>query len=92
MTCIAVVRDEINNKIYMAGERGASDDGTILALSSPKVWKLGPYLIGYAGSMDGERIRYNFTHDGGYEFMSEEEVKEWDDGGDPCCHVVRLMI
>lgn len=229
----------------MAGERGASDDGTILALSSPKVWKLGPYLIGYAGSMDGERIRYNFnpyvpdikdtdkfmqtkfikqlrafyndfwvdtskegdlgliiavrgniyehssadmslskytlpylamgsgaeyaygylnatekakdarkrvvgavnsaikfspscmgpvdvvsvqeytynmhkedsiedaefgiwltsgiergwisdpycnTHDGGYEFMSEEEVKEWDDGGDPCCHVVRLMI
>ena len=61
MTCIAVVRDEINNKIYMAGERGASDDGTILALSSPKVWKLGPYLIGYAGSMDGERIRYNFN-------------------------------
>jgi ATP-dependent protease HslVU (ClpYQ) peptidase subunit len=61
MTCIAVVRDEINNKIYMAGDRGASDDGTILALSSPKVWKLGPYLIGYAGAMDGERIRYNFN-------------------------------
>lgn len=61
MTCIAVVRDEINNKIFMAGDRGASDDGTILALSSPKVWKLGPYLIGYAGSMDGERIRYNFN-------------------------------
>lgn len=61
MTCIAVVRDELNNKIYMAGDRGASDDGTILALSSPKVWKLGPYLIGYAGSMDGERIRYNFN-------------------------------
>ena len=245
MTCIAVVRDEINNKIYMAGDRGASDDGTILALSSPKVWKLGPYLIGYAGSMDGERIRYNFnpyvpdikdtdkfmqtkfvkqlrafyndfwvdtskegdlgliicirgniyehssadmslskytvpylamgsgaeyaygymnatekardarkrvvgavnaaikfspscmgpvdvvsvqgynynmheedsvedaefgiwlrngiergwisdpycnTHDGGYEFMGEDEVQEWEDGGDPCCHVVRLMI
>lgn len=61
MTCIAIVRDEINNKIFMAGDRGASDDGTILALSSPKVWKLGPYLIGYAGSMDGERIRYNFN-------------------------------
>jgi ATP-dependent protease HslVU (ClpYQ) peptidase subunit len=60
MTCIAVVRDEINNKIFMAGDRGASDDGTILALDAPKVWKIGPYLIGYAGSMDGERIRYNF--------------------------------
>jgi ATP-dependent protease HslVU (ClpYQ) peptidase subunit len=60
MTCIAVVRDEINNKIYMGGDRGASDDGTILALDAPKVWKIGPYLIGYAGSMDGERIRYNF--------------------------------
>ncbi len=61
MTCIAVVRDDINNKIYMAGDRGASDDGTILALTAPKVWKLGPYLIGYAGSMDGERLRYNFN-------------------------------
>ena len=229
----------------MAGDRGASDDGTILALTSPKVWKLGPYLIGYAGAMDGERIRYNFnpyvpdikdtdkfmqtkfikqlrgfyndfwvdtskdgdlgliiavrgqiyehssadmslskytvpylamgsgaeyaygylnatekakdarkrvvgavnaaikfspscmgpvdvvsvqeytynmdeelsvedqefgiwltsglergwisdpycnTHDGGYEYMSEEEIAEWDEGGDPCCHVVRLLI
>lgn len=44
----------------MAGDRGASDDSTILVLESPKVWKIGAYLIGYAGSMDGERIRYNF--------------------------------
>lgn len=58
MTCIAVVRQD--DKIYMAGDRGASDDGTILALDGPKVWKSGPYIIGYAGSMDGERIRYNF--------------------------------
>ena len=61
MTCIAVVRHE--NKIYMAGDRGASDDGTILSLTAPKVWKLGPYLIGYAGSMHGERMRYNFNPD-----------------------------
>lgn len=59
MTCIAVVRQD--NKIFMAGDRGASDDDTILTLSSPKVWKLGPYLIGYAGTLDGERIRYNFN-------------------------------
>jgi ATP-dependent protease HslVU (ClpYQ) peptidase subunit len=61
MTCIAVVRDELNNKIYMAGDRGASDSSTILSLTAPKVWKLGPYLLGYAGSMDGERLRYNFN-------------------------------
>lgn len=58
MTVIAVVKHE--DKVYMAGDRGASDDGTILALDAPKVWKIGPYPIGYAGAMDGERIRYNF--------------------------------
>jgi ATP-dependent protease HslVU (ClpYQ) peptidase subunit len=59
MTCIAVVRHE--NKIYMAGDRGASDDDIILNLTTPKIWKIGPYLIGYAGSLDGERMRYNFN-------------------------------
>lgn len=59
MTCLAVVRKE--NKIYMAADRGASDDDTILTLSTPKIWKTGPYLIGYAGSLDGERMRYNFN-------------------------------
>jgi hypothetical protein len=32
------------------------------------------------------------THDGGTEYMSEEEVQEWEAGGDPCQHVVRIMI
>ena len=32
------------------------------------------------------------THDGGYEYMGEEEEAEWEAGGDPCQHVVRLMI
>ena len=32
MTCIAVVRHD--DKIYMAGDRGASDDGTILMSAS----------------------------------------------------------
>jgi ATP-dependent protease HslVU (ClpYQ) peptidase subunit len=58
MTCIVALRHE--DKIYLAGDRGASDDGVILSLNSPKVWKTGPYLIGYAGSMDGERMKHNF--------------------------------
>lgn len=32
------------------------------------------------------------THDGGYSYMSEEEIEEWDAGGDPCQHVIRIMI
>jgi hypothetical protein len=42
-----------------------------------KGWISGPYCV---------------THDGGMEYMSEEEIEEWDQGGDPCQHVVRLMI
>lgn len=34
---------------------------------------------------------YCNTHDGGYQYMSEEELEEWDQGGDPCCVVIRLM-
>lgn len=58
MTCIAVIRTE--DKIYMAGDRGASDEDSILTLSSPKVWKSGEYLFGYCGTMDGDRMKYNF--------------------------------
>jgi hypothetical protein len=32
------------------------------------------------------------THDGGYAYMSEEELQEWEDGGDPCEQVVRIFI
>ena len=30
------------------------------------------------------------THDGGYNYMTEDEVKEWEDGGDPCMTVTRI--
>jgi hypothetical protein len=32
-----------------------------------------------------------YTHDGD-PYMTEEEEKEWEDGGDPCSHVVKLII
>lgn len=31
------------------------------------------------------------THDGGYEFMTEEERLEWDEGLDPCMTVTRVI-
>ena len=58
MTCIAVVRKD--EKIYMSGERGVSDDDIILQSATSKVWQQGPYLFGYAGTMDGDRIKHNF--------------------------------
>ena len=61
MTCIAVVRDVSTNKIWMAGDRGISDDNTINVGSSPKIWKKEGYLFGYAGSMDGDRIKHLFV-------------------------------
>jgi len=35
---------------------------------------------------------YCHTHDGGMQYMSEEEIKEWDEGGDPCENVIRIFI
>jgi hypothetical protein len=31
------------------------------------------------------------THDGD-PYMTEEEEQEWEDGGDPCCHVVKFLV
>lgn len=35
---------------------------------------------------------YCNTHDGGYEYFTKEEQDEWEDGGDPCCHVVKINL
>jgi hypothetical protein len=31
------------------------------------------------------------THEGD-PYMTEEEEKEWEEGGDPCCHVIKILI
>ena len=43
MTIIAVVKQD--GKVFMAGDRGASDDDNIMSIVAPKVWKTGPYLF-----------------------------------------------
>lgn len=35
---------------------------------------------------------YCVTHDGGMQYMSEEEIEEFEAGGDPCENVVRIFI
>jgi hypothetical protein len=32
------------------------------------------------------------THDGGFEFQTDEERQEWEDGGDPCMTVTRVKF
>ena len=61
MTCIAVVRDKTTNKIWMAGDRGISDDNVINISLTPKIWKKEGYLFGYAGNMDGDRVKHLFV-------------------------------
>ena len=34
---------------------------------------------------------YCNTHDGGYQYITEEEHAEWEAGGDPCATVIRLL-
>ena len=34
---------------------------------------------------------YCMTHDGGYEYFTDEEREEWDAGGDPCQTVITLL-
>ena len=34
---------------------------------------------------------YCATHDGNYNYMTEEEVKEWDNGGDPCHLAISVL-
>ena len=38
-------------KVYMGADRAMSDAQFISALAKPKIRKVGPYLIGYAGSL-----------------------------------------
>ena len=32
------------------------------------------------------------THDGGLEYMSQESLDEWDEGGDPCQFVFASLL
>jgi ATP-dependent protease HslVU (ClpYQ) peptidase subunit len=58
MTCIVGLK--ANSKVYIAGERGASDDDSIMHLTRPKVHRFGPYVVGFAGTLEGQRLQYSF--------------------------------
>ena len=47
----------------------------------------------YEEGLKNEWITPTFceTHDGGYEYMTDEERSEYEDGGDPCMVVTRVI-
>jgi len=90
MTCIAGIMKD--GKVYLAGERGASEGTYIVPIDRPKIWKNGPYVFGYAGTFNSQIIQYNFnppTPEGNLDkFMHTKFLKalktfyaEWDIGG-----------
>ena len=90
MTCIAAVMKE--GKVYIAGERGASEGSYIVPIDKPKIWKTGSYIFGFAGTFDGQILQYNFvppTIEGNADkFMHGKFLKslksfynEWEIGG-----------
>ena len=90
MTCIAGIMKD--GKVYLAGERGASESNYIVPIDKPKIWKNGPYIFGYAGTFDSQIVQYNFippTPEGNVDkFMHTKFLKslksfynEWDIGG-----------
>ena len=90
MTCIAGILKD--GKVYLAGERGASEGNYIVPVDRPKIWKNGPYIFGYAGTFDSQIIQYNFnppTPEGNVDkFMHTKFIKnlksfynEWELGG-----------
>jgi len=90
MTCIAGIKKD--GKVYLSGERGASEGNYIVPIDKPKIWKTGAYLFGYAGTFDGQLVQHNFVPpvpEGNLDkFMHGKFLKslkefysEWDIGG-----------
>ncbi len=48
MTVIAGIAHQ--GSVYISGDRGASDGDSILSMTTPKICKVGDFIIGYAGS------------------------------------------
>jgi hypothetical protein len=50
-----------------------------------RAWLVAGYEKGWVSDV------FCYTHDGD-PYMTEEEEKEWEEGGDPCAHVVKILI
>jgi len=68
VTCIAGIVD--NNIIYIGGDRGISDDSSIMSMLQPKVIIKGDWIYGYAGSLGNGQL---------FDFIDLPDVKNAED-------------
>lgn len=63
MTCIVgLVDPENGNRVYIGGDSAGCSPGIISLRKDPKVFRNGPFLMGYAGSYRmGQLLRYSFN-------------------------------
>lgn len=54
MTCIVGISD--GKSVYMGGDRGASDESSIISLSQSKVIVKGDWIYGYSGSLGNGQL------------------------------------
>jgi ATP-dependent protease HslVU (ClpYQ) peptidase subunit len=59
-----------NNIIYIGGDRGISDDSSIMSMLQPKVIIKGDWIYGYAGSLGNGQL---------FDFIDLPDVKKKDD-------------
>lgn len=59
MTCIVGVRDPVNCRVIIGGDSAACGPGIVLIRTDPKVFRVGPYAIGFTDSWRmGQILRY----------------------------------
>jgi hypothetical protein len=65
----------------------SENEQDVLVFDKEEIWKW--LQIGIDKGWVSDPFCY--THDGD-PYMSEEEEKEWEDGGDPCCPVLKILV
>lgn len=68
MTCIVGISD--GKTVYIGGDRGASDDSSIISLSQPKVKVNSGWIYGYSGSLGNGQL---------LDFITYPAIKKTDD-------------
>jgi hypothetical protein len=60
MTCIAGLVH--NGRVYLGGDRAGVEDWNLTTVAAPKVFLLGPFVVGFTSSFRmGQLLRYAFT-------------------------------
>lgn len=68
MTCVVGIVDD--GTIYIGGDRGVSDDTSIMPMLQPKVTIKGDWIYGYAGSLGNGQL---------FDFIDLPAIKKTDD-------------